>query len=186
MLKAKPTKIPGCLIVESAVHQDERGNFTKWFQSDAFVALGLPTLWAEDYTSVSKCGVIRGLHFQTPPFEHHKFVVCLQGRAFDVVLDVRLGSPTWGEHITVDLSGDKANAVFIPAGCAHGFFSLEDSTLMLYKVGSVHAPEHDSGVRWDSAGIVWPTEPSIVSKRDQELPEFNGFISPFQFGMPQK
>jgi len=182
MLKTTPTKIPGCLIVESEAHQDERGRFTKWFQSDGFEALGLPTQWAEDYTSVSKCGVIRGLHFQTPPFEHDKLVACLQGQAFDVVLDVRLGSPTWGEHVIVDLCADSANAVFIPAGCAHGFCALKDDTLILYKVGSVHAPAHDTGIRWDSAGIAWPLDAPIVSKRDQALPELYGFASPFKIG----
>jgi len=186
MLKATPTKIPGCLVVESVLHQDERGHFTKWFQTDAFEALGLPTQWAEDYTSVSKSGVIRGLHFQTPPFEHDKLVICLQGQALDAVLDLRLGSPTWGEHVTVDLGADRALAVFIPAGCAHGFCAREDDTLLLYKVGSVHAPAHDSGIRWDSAGIEWPTKAPIVSKRDQALPKLSGFVSPFQFGLPRK
>ena len=168
------------------MHQDERGHFTKWFQTDAFRALGLPTQWAEDYTSVSKNGVIRGLHFQTPPFEHDKLVICLQGRAFDVVLDVRLGSPTWGEHLAFDLSADKPCAVFIPAGCAHGFCALEDNTILLYKVGSIHAPQHDSGIRWDSAEIVWPIKTPIVSKRDQALLELSEFNTPFQFRILRK
>jgi dTDP-4-dehydrorhamnose 3,5-epimerase len=186
MLKVNPTKIVGCLIIESVIRRDSRGHFAKWFQADEFANLGLPTQWAEDYTSVSRRGVIRGLHFQTPPFEHNKFVICLQGSVLDVVLDVRAGSPTFGAHITIDLSADEARAVFIPAGCAHGFCALEDNTLMLYKVGSVHSPTHDSGIRWDSAGINWPIETPIVSARDETLPVLSGFISPFNSGRPRK
>ena len=103
---------------------------------------------------------------------------------YDVVLDVRAGSPTFGAHITIDLNADEARAVFIPAGCAHGFCALEDETLMLYKVGSMHSPTHDSGIRWDSAGIHWPIEAPIVSSRDQALPTLNGFISPFNISVP--
>lgn len=173
------TSIPDCYTITASKHVDVRGYFVKWFSRDAFVSAGLVSDWAEVYGSVSKRGAIRGLHFQRPPAEHAKLVYCLGGQALDVVLDLRLGSASYGKHIKVELSSESPRAIYVPAGCAHGFLAQVDQTLMFYQVSSIHAPLLDSGIRWDSAGIDWPTSSPIVSQRDQALPCLSDFVSPF-------
>jgi dTDP-4-dehydrorhamnose 3,5-epimerase len=175
------TAIAGCFTLTAAKHHDTRGHFTKWFSKDAFAKTGLCSAWAEVYASESHRGVIRGLHFQQPPADHVKLVYCLAGRAIDVVLDLRCGSPSFGEHIMISLSAEEPVSVYVPSGCAHGFYAELDHTLMLYQVSSGHTPSLDSGIRWDSAGIEWPTDTPIVSTRDRALPEFCTFDSPFSW-----
>jgi dTDP-4-dehydrorhamnose 3,5-epimerase len=175
------TAIAGCFTLKAAKHHDARGHFTKWFTKDAFANAGLCSEWHEVYSSESRRGVIRGLHFQQPPADHFKLVHCLSGRAIDVVLDLRYGSPSFGEHIKISLSPEEPKSVYIPKGCAHGFYAELDHTLMLYQVSSCHKPSLDSGIRWDSAGIKWPTDTPIVSSRDAELPKLLDFESPFHY-----
>ncbi len=175
------TAIAGCFTLRAAKHHDARGLFTKWFSKNAFADAGLCSEWAEVYASESHLGVIRGLHFQLPPADHFKLVYCLAGRAIDVVLDLRCGSPSFGEHIRISLSAEEPVSVYVPSGCAHGFCAELDHTLMLYQVSSVHAPSLDSGIRWDSAGIEWPTDTPIVSPRDAALPKLLDFESPFNY-----
>lgn len=179
-MQLQETLLPGCFILEPPTHRDQRGHFVKWFNSDVFSKLGLCVNWAEVYASVSTSGVVRGLHFQVPPFDHAKLVFCLSGRALDVVLDLRRGSQTYGKHIQVRLSSDQARALYVPSGCAHGFLSEVDQTLMVYQVSSPYSPRFDSGVRWDSAGIDWPVQDAVVSERDAALPGFDEFDSPFR------
>jgi len=123
--------------------------------------------------------VIRGLHFQKPPADHAKIVYCLEGSALDVVLDLRSSSASFGQHIKVKLSRESPIAIYIPSGCAHGFLAQADHTLMFYQVSTGYVPALDSGIRWNSAGIDWPTDTPIVSTRDQTLPCLAEFISPF-------
>jgi len=175
------TAIAGCFTLTAAKHHDTRGHFAKWFSKDAFAKAGLCSSWAEVYASESHRGVIRGLHFQQPPADHVKLVYCLSGRAIDVVLDLRYGSPSFGEHIKLSLSAEEPVSVYVPSGCAHGFYAEVDHTLMLYQVSSGHAPSLESGIRWDSAGIKWPTDTPIVSARDRALPELYTFDSPFSW-----
>jgi dTDP-4-dehydrorhamnose 3,5-epimerase len=178
-MKIETTSIPGCYTITLPIHFDSRGHFVKWFSCEKFNEFGLTSKWAEVYGSVSHRGVIRGLHFQKPPCEHAKLVYCLGGSALDVVLDLRLGSRSYGEHVRIELSSEKAVAVYIPAGCAHGFLAQADKTFMFYQVSSCHAPALDAGIRWDSAGIEWPTTSPIVSRRDRTLTRFADFVSPF-------
>jgi len=173
------TTLQGCYQVRPFYAQDERGFFVKTFHTERFSAIGLPTEWQEEYYSSSRKGVIRGMHFQTPPHDHEKLVYCIQGRALDVVLDLRKDSPTFGRHFAVELDAACGHGVMIPKGMAHGFLALTDNVLMTYKVTSVYAPENDAGIRWDSFGFNWGVEQPTVSVRDSIHPIFANFDTPF-------
>ena len=174
-----PTALEGCYQVSPFFAQDERGTFAKTFHADRFSALGLPIEWREEYYSSSRKGVIRGMHFQTPPHDHEKLVYCMKGQVLDVVLDLRMGSATYGRHIAVKLDGARGQGLIIPKGMAHGFLALTEDVLMVYKVTSVYAPENDSGIRWDSFGLDWGVDQPIVSIRDCAHPALVDFNSPF-------
>ena len=152
----------------------------KSFHVDRFAALGLPVVWNEEYYSISRKGVIRGMHFQTPPYDHEKLVYCMRGRVLDVVLDLRISSPTYRQHIAIELDDAKKNGLMIPKGMAHGFLALTDDVLMSYKVTTVYAPENDAGIHWNSFGFNWKIEQPIVSARDNTHPAFKDFVSPFE------
>lgn len=181
MFALHPSSIPGCFEVQPRLLDDERGRFVKVFHADAFTESGLATDFKEEYYSRSKQGVIRGMHFQTPPADHVKVVYCTHGEVFDVVLDLRVGSPTYGQVATYILSADKGNYLYIPKGLAHGFCTLSDSATLVYKVTTVYAPESDSGVLWSSVPVDWPVPAPIVSKRDAGLIKFSDFESPFVY-----
>ena len=172
-------RIAGCFELRPTVVDDRRGFFAKIFHRPLWEEFGLCTHFEEEYVTRSMPGTLRGLHFQTPPMEHHKVVTCLRGRAWDVAVDLRADSPTYGEHVSVDLSDARANALYLPAGVAHGFCVTGAEALLYYKVSTVYAPEHDAGIRWDSAGIPWPISDPILSDRDQKLQPLAGFRSPF-------
>ncbi|MDT8391493.1 MAG: dTDP-4-dehydrorhamnose 3,5-epimerase family protein [Lentisphaeria bacterium] len=179
-----PTDIPGCLRLRAGVFTDQRGAFVKFFHAPTFEHLGLPTDFREDFFSVSGVNVIRGMHFQLPPWDHGKLVSVLRGKVYDVVLDLRRGSPTFGKHVSTILEADRGDALFIPSGLAHGFCSLEEGTLLGYKTTREHHPEHDAGVRFDSFGETWPTMDPVISSRDLAHPEFKAFNSPFFYEEP--
>ena len=126
-------------------------------------------------------GTIRGLHLQHSPHEEDKIVRCIAGKIFDVMLDLRLGSTTYGKWQSVMLDAQKMNMVYVPKGFAHGFQVLSDEAIVIYHVTKVHSPEHDAGIRWDSAGIEWPITSSIVSQRDSSHNLLSEFDSPFRF-----
>jgi len=174
------TKILGCFELRPTVIGDSRGFFTKIFHRALWQELGLCTDYQEEYFTYSTRGTLRGLHFQTPPMQHAKVVVCARGSAFDVAVDLRIDSPTYGEHISVNLSGELANAVYLPAGLAHGFCVTSEEALLYYKVSSLFAPAHDGGIRWDSANIPWPISSPNLSDRDKQLPLLSEYKSPFR------
>jgi dTDP-4-dehydrorhamnose 3,5-epimerase len=175
------TPIPGCFELRPKVLSDERGAFVKFFQYDAWHRLGLSVDIKEQYYSRSQRNVLRGLHFQRPPAQHAKAVFCVSGHAFDVLLDLRKGSPTFGKCHACHLHGEQANGVYVPEGLAHGFAAMEDDTVLVYLVTSEYSPENDTGVRWDSAGIEWPIGKPIVSDRDRSLTPMVEFVTPFQY-----
>ena len=181
-MKLLPARIPGVHVVVPKTHHDERGSFVKVFHRDVFREHGLRDDFAEEFYTQSRHGVLRGIHLQTPPHEQAKLVYCVHGAVFDVALDLRAGSPTFGEHLTLELSAANGHALYLPPGVAHGFYTLTEPALMVYKVSQVHAPEHDTGVLWDSAGIAWPCTQPILSARDRELAPLAQFASPFTFG----
>ena len=180
-MKLLDCKIPGCFEIIPNIHRDGRGSFVKTFHAPTFEKLGLCTDFVEEYYSVSHRGVIRGMHFQLPPHDHVKVVYCTSGTVMDVAVDLRKGSPAYGEHLVFELSAKKANMVYLPKGVAHGFCALSKSATMVYKVSTVYAPDSDSGIRWDSMGVDWPIENPIVSDRDSSFPALAEFDSPFVF-----
>jgi dTDP-4-dehydrorhamnose 3,5-epimerase len=176
-----PTLLPGCYELQPNIFQDIRGNFVKVFHKEIFSNYKLETNFTEEYYSTSHQKVLRGMHFQTPPYEHTKLVYCPLGRVMDVVVDLRIGSPSYGKFAKFELSAEKANIIYIPPGLAHGFYVLSETAILIYKVTTVYNPKHDSGIRWNSVEIPWPDLQPIVSNRDNEFVSFADFLSPFQY-----
>ncbi|MDD5296583.1 MAG: dTDP-4-dehydrorhamnose 3,5-epimerase [Rhodocyclaceae bacterium] len=181
MFELRTSEIAGCFEIQPRILSDSRGRFVKVFHRDAFREFGLETDFDEEYYSVSRRGVVRGLHFQVPPKDHNKVVYCVQGEVFDVVLDLRIGSPTYGMVRSFELSADRANYIYIPSGLAHGFCVTSDVAVLVYKVSSVYSPEHDLGIRWDSVGVDWPVSVPMLSERDSGFMPFVNFESPFVY-----
>lgn len=173
------TPIQGCFTLALPRFVDHRGWFLKTFHEESFRLAGLRTDWKEDYVSRSVPGVLRGMHFQSPPSQHAKLVTCLEGRILDVALDLRADSPTYGSAWGVELSPNAIQSLYLPEGLAHGFLALEESVLA-YKVTSIHDPERDLGVHWDSFGFHWPQTHPVVSERDAAWPPFPAFETPFR------
>jgi dTDP-4-dehydrorhamnose 3,5-epimerase/CDP-3, 6-dideoxy-D-glycero-D-glycero-4-hexulose-5-epimerase len=139
----------------------------------------MSTDFKENYYSISGKNVIRGMHFQIPPFEHVKVVYLNQGKIFDVVLDLRKDSTTFGQYYSIIISFDNPIMIYIPVGCAHGFLSLEDNSIVSYLQTSSYNKESDTGIRWDSFGMNWNAIDPIISERDKSFQRFDDFQSPF-------
>jgi len=178
MFEVRSTALPGCLELTPAVRKDARGHFIKTVHAGFFDSHAMRSDFREQYYSTSHRNVLRGLHFQLPPQQHAKLVYCTAGKVLDAVLDLRPGDG-YGRHILVEISAETANMIYIPAGCAHGFLTLSKSATLVYNVTSVYSASHDSGIRWDSAGIDWPVSNPIVSERDAGLVALKDFASPF-------
>jgi dTDP-4-dehydrorhamnose 3,5-epimerase len=175
------SKLAGCFVVQFPVFDDDRGHFVKTIQRSVFEAQGLEGDFRECFYSTSFQHVLRGMHFQTPPSDHAKLVYCTVGAIYDVALDLRVGSPTYGKHEVYELSSGASNAVYLPRGIAHGFVVREGPAVMVYHVTSEHDPIRDDGIRWDSFGAAWPVEDPIVSQRDSEFRGLAAFDSPFRY-----
>ncbi|GAB4249664.1 MAG: dTDP-4-dehydrorhamnose 3,5-epimerase [Candidatus Methylacidiphilales bacterium] len=171
--------IPGLVLVEPKVFCDERGVFVKTFHEAIWREAGIHFVVQEEFYSTSRAGVLRGMHFQVPPQAHDKIVTCLHGAVLDVVVDLRVGSPTFGRWQSFDLSEDNRHVLFIPAGLAHGFLARTDGCLVHYKTSTMHSPENDRGIRWDSFGMDWGEAAPLVSPRDAGFPALAHFESPF-------
>lgn len=174
-MKIEPTALPDVKLVSIEPHTDPRGLFARAYDADTFEAAGLPIRWPQSNISWSReRGTLRGMHLQLPPFEEPKLVRCTRGRIFDVAVDLRRESPGFCRWIGVELSHERHNALFIPAGCAHGFLTLEDDCEVFYMMGEVFHPEASAGVRWNDPvfGIVWPFPPVTMSERDATWPDF--------------
>lgn len=182
MFDVRETTLPDCLEIQPFIRDDDRGRFVKVFHEDEFKKLGLETNFPEEYYSKSKQDVIRGMHFQTPPFDHVKVVFCTNGSVLDVAVDIRKGSPAFGRFTCIELSAERGNAIYLPKGFAHGFFVLSNEATLVYKVSTEHAQAHDHGIRWDSVNIPWPTTTPVMSDRDRLLPALANFDSPFVYG----
>jgi dTDP-4-dehydrorhamnose 3,5-epimerase len=174
-------RLPGCFLVEFPNVCDHRGLFVKSFQRSAFEQRGLECDFKEMFYTESAENVLRGMHFQVPPLDHAKLVYCISGAIYDVALDLRVGSPTFGEHETYELSAESNRAVYLPRGMAHGFFVRSAPSVVVYQVTSEHSPAHDTGIRWDSFGAKWLLSAPVVSVRDEGLIPFEQFESPFSF-----
>jgi dTDP-4-dehydrorhamnose 3,5-epimerase len=181
MFTVVPTSLAGLACLQPKIFTDHRGSFVKVFHDQTFRDLGMPFETREEFFSTSNKQVIRGMHFQVPPSDHAKLVYCVTGAVLDVVLDIRRNSPTYGRASAEELSQTNRRVLYIPAGFAHGFLSLTDGSLMVYKTSTTHNPACDKGIHWQSFGFDWPLAGAmpVLSKRDMELPPFAEFNSPF-------
>lgn len=180
------TDIEGVLIIKPRIFEDSRGYFFESFNKKNFEELiGTTVDFVQDNESKSSKGVMRGLHFQKPPFAQAKLVRCVRGRVLDVAVDIRKGSPTYGRHVAVELTGDNHLQFFIPRGFAHGFAVLSDEALFQYKCDNYYAPQADGGISIEdkSLGIDWrmPTSDVLLSEKDKHHPLLKDFDSPFEF-----
>lgn len=180
-IRFEDTAIPGLLKIHPWSSTDERGSFIKTFVAGEFADAGLATSFAEEYHTTSCRGVIRGLHFQTPPHDHDKIVFCTGGCVLDVVLDLRDGSPAYKRAMTFELEGPAGFGLYVPKGCAHGFCATSEWATLAYKVTSGYVQTHDAGILWSSVDVQWPTSNPIVSVRDAGFPLLSEFASPFTF-----
>ena len=177
--------IPDVKVLTLEKYGDDRGFFSEVYNRKALSAAGIGIEFVQDNHSLSaERGTVRGLHFQTPPFAQDKLVRVMRGAVFDVAVDLRKGSPTYGYHVSVVLSAEAWNQVLIPIGFAHGFVTLEPDTEVIYKVSDHYAPEHDSGLLWNDPvlGIAWPIPDAdvILSKKDRKHPRFADLETPFE------
>ena len=178
-MKKIETTIKGCFELQPNIFKDDRGRLVKTFHKDSFLTLDLATDFTEEYYSISKKGVLRGLHFQVPPQDHIKCVTCLSGKIFDVVVDLRKESPSYKQYFSIELDAEKGNMLYIPKGLAHGFYVLSDDAIFLNRTTTVYDPSCDTGIKWDSCGIKWPVSNPILSEKDQQMTPFDKFKSPF-------
>lgn len=174
-MQVSDTRLPGVKILTPRRFRDHRGFFSETYSRRTLAAVGITTEFVQDNVSVSThAGTVRGLHFQTPPFAQAKLVYPARGSIFDVVVDVRRGAPTYGQHVGVTLSAEEGNQIYVPEGFAHGLCTLEPDTQVVYKVSQFYAPDHEAGIRWDdpALAIAWPVarEQAILVERDARLP----------------
>ncbi len=179
------TDIPGVVILEPRIFKDSRGYFFESYSKREFDSQVRPVDFVQDNQSMSTRGVIRGLHFQAPPFAQSKLVRCVRGAVLDVAVDIRRGSPTYGHHVAVELSEENQRQFFVPRGFAHGFAVLSDVAVFQYKCDNYYHPEAEGGISIadTSLGIDWrfnPTE-AILSDKDLRHPLLADFISPFDY-----
>ena len=183
-MKFTKTSIEGLVIIDPTVFGDNRGYFLESYNEKEFKEVIGNVSFVQDNESKSSKGVLRGLHFQKPPFAQAKLVRCIEGKVLDVVVDIRKNSKTYGQYFTTELSGENKKQVFIPRGFAHGFLVLSDFAIFAYKVDNTYAPKHDAGIRWNDpiVNIPWGISESevLVSKKDAQLPFFTEFDSPFK------
>lgn len=180
------TKIPEVVIIEPTVHGDERGYFVETFKQYEFEqAIGFPVNFIQDNESKSSYGVLRGLHFQLPPFSQSKLVRVIDGSVLDIAVDIRVGSPTFGQHISCELTGQNKKQLFVPRGFAHGFVVTSATATFAYKVDNYYAPDHDTGIAYNDAniGIDWQIESQniLLSKKDCSQPQLKHATQLFDY-----
>lgn len=187
-MKIIPTKIEGVVIIEPRLFQDDRGYFFESYSEKDFNREVREIHFVQDNESKSSYGVMRGLHFQRPPFTQSKLVRCVKGAVLDVAVDIRKGSPTYGQHVAVELTEDNHRQFFIPRGFAHGFAVLSPEAVFQYKCDNFYHPEVDGGISIldSSLGIDWriPTDHAILSEKDTRHPLLKDFDSPFDIQVP--
>ena len=184
-MKFIETDISDVYIIEPTVFGDNRGYFLESFNLEEFEKHVYPIKFVQDNESRSSKGVLRGLHFQKPPFNQAKLVRCIEGRVMDVVVDIRKDSTTYGKHLAIELTGKNKRQLFVPRGFAHGFSVLSDTAVFAYKVDNRYAPEYDSGIKYNDKdlNINWGlTEEEIqLSAKDENLSFFKDLETPFKF-----
>jgi dTDP-4-dehydrorhamnose 3,5-epimerase len=178
-MKFTELKFTGCKIIEVDIFRDKRGTFKKIYHQNKYQENGLNVIFKEQYLTCSNKNVLRGMHFQLPPYDQSKLITCLTGSVLDVFLDLRKNSKTYGQTDSLILSKDSGKSIFLPSGIAHGFLSLEDNSGMLYSTSTVYNPNSDYGIMWNSIGYSWPINKPQISERDKSHVVFNQFDTPF-------
>lgn len=177
-MEVKPLEIPDIKIIRPTRLKDSRGFFSEIYNKRAFREAGIDSEFVQDNHSLSARGVVRGLHFQIEPFAQSKLVRVVKGAIFDVAVDLRRNSPTFGRHVAAVISERDWNQILVPVGFAHGFCAIEPDTEVVYKVTNYYSPTHDKGLYWadPALGIVWPIAEAeaVVSEKDKCLPRFSG------------
>lgn len=184
-MKAERLAIPDLILIEPARFGDERGFFSEVWSRRTLTAHGITADFVQDNHSLSRQkGVVRGLHFQRPPSAQAKLVRVVRGSILDIAVDIREGSPTYGQHVACELSSVNWQQLWIPAGFAHGFVTLEEDTEVLYKVDAYYDREADAGIAWDdpALGIDWPVKDPILSDKDRNEPRLADIAPPFPKG----
>jgi dTDP-4-dehydrorhamnose 3,5-epimerase len=177
-------------LIATRRYQDERGWFSETYSARHLAMIGIEAVFVQDNQSFSaRAGTLRGLHFQGPPAAQAKLVRCIRGHIFDVAVDLRRGSPTYGRWVGAELSAETGEQIFVPPGFAHGFVTLDPETEVAYKTSAPYSPEREGGLRWDDpeVGIAWPVEKDAVtcSDKDRNLPSLSSFETPFDYdGVP--
>ena len=184
-MQIKKTMLDGVVHLTPKRFGDHRGFFAETFSKRAYSDVGIGAPFVQDNHSLSaQVGTVRGLHFQAPPHAQAKLVRCGRGAIFDVAVDIRIGSPTWGQWVGFELRADNGAQLYIPAGFAHGFVTLLPDSEIVYKCSDYYAPETEGALRWDDPdiGIKWPlTSAPVLSGKDATAPLLAGFKSPFTF-----
>jgi dTDP-4-dehydrorhamnose 3,5-epimerase len=181
-MKFNKTNILDCTLVQSEVYKDRRGSFTKIFHNDLYSENSINISFKEQFFTRSNRNVLRGMHFQIPPYDAGKLVTCIYGSVLDVVLDLRKGSPSFGKFDTIELTPESGLSIYIPNGVAHGFLSLQKDSILMYSTSSIYAPKYDSGIRWDSFGYNWPSKEKFnISERDKKMIKLPEFKTPFVY-----
>lgn len=182
-MKITQTELPGLLIIEPDVFRDERGYFCETYNQGKLSQLGFNQTFVQDNESKSSKGVLRGIHFQKPPFAQAKLVRVVSGSVIDFAVDLRKGSPTYGKYKAVKLEAEKKNMLYLPEGFGHAFVSLEDNTIFSYKCSNLYNKESESGILFSDPDLAidWQIENPILSDKDKILPCFKDFDSPFTF-----
>ena len=181
-MEVKKTKINGVFLIKPQIFKDKRGYFFESFNSKEFrKAIGLDVQFVQDNQSLSIKNVLRGLHFQHPPFAQVKLVSVIKGEVLDVVVDIRKGSDTYGEYIAEHLSEENHQQLYIPEGMAHGFLTLKDNTIFTYKCSNYYHKGYEDGIIWNDSNlnIDWNIKNPLVSEKDQLVQNFSSFVSPF-------
>ena len=180
-MQVRETSLPGVVVIAPKRFSDDRGFFCETWNAERMANAGLDIEFVQDNHSMSAdIGTLRGLHFQAPPHDQAKLVRCGRGRLFDVSVDIRKGSPTFGRWIGEELSFDNGRQILIPPGFLHGFVTREPMTEIVYKCSDFYAPDAEGAVHWDSCGVDWGLDaPPTVSEKDAEAQAFDEFLSPF-------
>ena len=183
-MQVEHLNIPDIKVLFPRKHGDARGFFSETYNRKSLAALGIDIDFVQDNHSLSaEKGTVRGLHFQTPPFAQDKLVRVARGSVFDIAVDLRQGSPTYGRHVSAVLSAEAWNQILVPIGFAHGFMTLEPDTEVIYKVSNYYSPDHDEGLLWNdpALGINWPIsdDDAVLSDKDRKQPRLAELITPF-------
>jgi len=178
-----PLEISQVILIEPKVFSDNRGFFMEVYSYKAFAEFGIRERFVQDNHSCSVKGVLRGLHYQKHPTAQAKLVRCVKGAIFDVAVDIRKGSPTYGKWVGVTLTADNKKMLYIPVGFAHGFYTLKENTEVIYKVSHYYSPKDEAGIIWNDPkiGIIWPSNAPLVGERDRNWPYLEEADNNFTF-----